>query len=434
MKHCFWRRWQMDETPNNQNKEYAVINIDDDSVIHDKYPEGIVLSGNKKLKFINVIIPSSKSSFDLSNVLINHINLNEVAIINYHVTYTTKIKISHPIKMINKTYPKIKQIATLGGWTSESEFRDGEEFVPPPRALGKSILEKLLADWVEKEIKKERKYEANKEARMAMGRATGWFVIYRDSRPMIKSIRRDIEDLISINICGFITPGFLAELSSPKLPPFANLLLNDAPPKIYIISAPSGYGKSTLVDRLKYFGIRQLPKVVTREPRPGEKSKNNIEFISGEEYKNLLYEGEIIGHAEANKGAYGIRKSVLEKVFKGYRNYVTDRNFEAACKIRAEYPDKVKLVALFPSLSFAGLGLEERISKLDIPTERFTSFIEELEFLKKSRYTIQDTKDRLKLIVKQAKEFEKNIPYCDIVLDKYSVEENEAQLLEKMAE
>jgi guanylate kinase len=242
----------------------------------------------------------------------------------------------------------------------------------------------------------------------------------------IDTVKSNIDGYLSVGVDGFVNFEHIIDF-------VYDFFLNTAPKKLYIISAPSGYGKSTLVDRLRYLGVRQLPKITTRKPRPGEGLDKSMEFVSAREYYDLLKKVEVIGHAEANKGAYGIRRDLLENISGEHCNYAIDRDFEAACKIKAEYPDKVKLVALFPSLSFAGFGLEDRINKLKMPIEGFGSFIEELEFLKRSRYTFQDTKDRLKRIVRQAKEFQEKLPDFDIVLDKYDMKKNEALLLEKMA-
>ena len=85
--------------------------------------------------------------------------------------------------------------------------------------------------------------------------------------------------------------------------------------RLYVIAAPSGAGKTSLLHAL----MRRRPGVgfsvscTTRKPRPGEQDGKDYHFIGREEFERLVEAGEFIEHASVFGNLYGTRRSVVEE-------------------------------------------------------------------------------------------------------------------------
>src|ERR1039457_6553771 len=86
-----------------------------------------------------------------------------------------------------------------------------------------------------------------------------------------------------------------------------------APPLLILISAPSGAGKTTLVNLLLAAQPHMSRAVTctTREPRPGEQDGVDYHFFTAEEFLKRLHAGNFIEHATVYGNSYGILKSAL---------------------------------------------------------------------------------------------------------------------------
>jgi guanylate kinase len=217
--------------------------------------------------------------------------------------------------------------------------------------------------------------------------------------------------------------------------PFMNFLVSDAKPKLYLLVAPTGFGKSTLINEMKYLCVKLMPKITTRPYRNLDEISNpSIESISIKDFVDQNKAGAIVGARFYNDNLYGLRKDKILDVPASYRNHMVDScDVESALRLREQFPDLVKLVTLFPSVSLAGFGLERRLRELSRPSEGFESFQEQLEYLKKNNIAIKDTKHRLEGVVQESRKFQKYMPYFDIVLKGYDMQSNMNALLIEMA-
>lgn len=108
---------------------------------------------------------------------------------------------------------------------------------------------------------------------------------------------------------------------------------------LFVVSAPSGAGKTTLCDAL-----RQTPDFVysvsctTREPRAGEIDGEDYHFISEEEFRERVAAGEFLEHAEVHGKYYGtLRAPILCNLRKGV-DVLIDIDTQGAAAIR-QYDD-----------------------------------------------------------------------------------------------
>lgn len=105
---------------------------------------------------------------------------------------------------------------------------------------------------------------------------------------------------------------------------------------LFVVSAPSGAGKTTICSAL-----RQKPDFVyavsctTRAPRPGEVNGEDYHFLSEEEFVRRVEAGEFLEHAEVHGRRYGTLKSdVLENLSNGV-DVLLDIDIAGAASIRA---------------------------------------------------------------------------------------------------
>ena len=111
-----------------------------------------------------------------------------------------------------------------------------------------------------------------------------------------------------------------------------------APPLLILISAPSGAGKTTLVNLLLE-AQPQMTRAITcttREPRPGEKDGVDYHFLDATDFLKRLHAGNFIEHATVYGNSYGIlKRDLLDKIRAG-RDVLLNVDVQGAATIRAE--------------------------------------------------------------------------------------------------
>lgn len=86
--------------------------------------------------------------------------------------------------------------------------------------------------------------------------------------------------------------------------------------KAFILSAPAGTGKTTLVDRLtrEFKQIVRSISFTTRQPRGQEKEGHDYHFISFQEFERKINKGDFIEYVEVFGNFYGTEKEAVEKL------------------------------------------------------------------------------------------------------------------------
>jgi len=137
---------------------------------------------------------------------------------------------------------------------------------------------------------------------------------------------------------------------------------------IYIISAPSGTGKTTIIKRLMK---NKLPRLhfsisyTTRKPREKEKDGRDYFFVSAEEFNELIRKDAFMEYANVHQNLYGTPKEqVLPFLEKGF-DVLLDIDVQGGLKIKEKCPDSVLIFMIPPSM----LELERRLSKRKFNSE-----------------------------------------------------------------
>jgi len=122
--------------------------------------------------------------------------------------------------------------------------------------------------------------------------------------------------------------------------------------KLFILSAPSGAGKSTVASKLlqNLEGIKRVVTATTRSPRPGEKHGTDYIFMSKEEFERGIKEGRFLEYARVYGNYYGTPKEQVEKnLSEGYDSLLVI-DVQGAFQVKKLYPEAVSVFLLPPSL------------------------------------------------------------------------------------
>ncbi|HMM46355.1 MAG TPA: guanylate kinase [Thiobacillaceae bacterium] len=122
---------------------------------------------------------------------------------------------------------------------------------------------------------------------------------------------------------------------------------------LYIVSAPSGAGKTSLVKALLKAdaGIRLSISYTTRPPRPGETDGRDYHFVTRERFEAMLADGEFLEHAEVYGNFYGTSKGSIERDLEAGRDILLEIDWQGAAQVKQHFPACVGIFVLPPSFN-----------------------------------------------------------------------------------
>ena len=122
--------------------------------------------------------------------------------------------------------------------------------------------------------------------------------------------------------------------------------------KLFVITAPSGAGKTSLIDALMHDDatLKLSISYTTRAPRPGEKNGVDYHFVDDTAFVAMKNRGEFLEDAEVHGYRYGTsRKVILDALARG-DDLLLEIDWQGARQVRALYPDSVGVFILPPSV------------------------------------------------------------------------------------
>jgi guanylate kinase len=128
---------------------------------------------------------------------------------------------------------------------------------------------------------------------------------------------------------------------------------------LFVISAPSGAGKTSLVKAL----LERDPALAvsvshtTRAPRPHEVTGREYWFVSPAQFQDLLARGEFLEHAQVFDNFYGTGKANVDALRAAGRDVILEIDWQGARQVRRSAPDCTSIFILPPSRT----ALEERL-------------------------------------------------------------------------
>ncbi len=120
--------------------------------------------------------------------------------------------------------------------------------------------------------------------------------------------------------------------------------------KIFVLVAPSGTGKSTLMKRIKedFPDFKESISFTTRAPRQGEVEGTHYFFISKQDFKNRLDKNEFLEHAIVHDNYYGTSKVFVESILGQNQNMIFDIDVQGADQLKAHYEEQARVIFVAP--------------------------------------------------------------------------------------
>jgi guanylate kinase len=138
---------------------------------------------------------------------------------------------------------------------------------------------------------------------------------------------------------------------------------------LFIISAPSGTGKTTLCRQLatNLPGLWHSISFTTRKPRPGEEHGCDYYFIGEQTFQDMITRNEFVEWAQVYGHLYGTPwKSLTEKIDQGI-DVLLEIDVQGAMQVKKRFEDSVSIFILPPSMTVLRSRLQTRAS--DTPEE-----------------------------------------------------------------
>jgi guanylate kinase len=136
----------------------------------------------------------------------------------------------------------------------------------------------------------------------------------------------------------------------------------DYPGNLFVVSAPSGAGKSCLVRALREFDARVSPSVshTTRAPRGQEKHGREYYFVSDQEFDTMVSNNAFVEWANVHSRRYGTAKKALEERIQVGTDVLLEIDYQGALQVKEAFPNAVLIFILPPSWDELRARLENR--------------------------------------------------------------------------
>ena len=195
--------------------------------------------------------------------------------------------------------------------------------------------------------------------------------------------------------------------------------------KLFVISAPSGCGKGTiLAEVFKNINVFYSVSCTTRDPRDGEKDGTDYNFISRAKFEKMIKADEFLEYAEYSGNYYGTpAKPVIESLEAG-RDVILEIETKGAFQIKEKIPEAVLIFILAPSIEVIRHRLYKRATEeSDVIERRVSQARGEIEKSYKYDYIIMN--DELDKAVSDFETVYKSAKNGDSSADSYKTDKEE---------
>jgi len=159
---------------------------------------------------------------------------------------------------------------------------------------------------------------------------------------------------------------------------------------LFIVAAPSGCGKTSLVESL-INGTKNLRVSIshtTRKPRVDEVNGTNYHFVSVSEFQKMVSDGAFIEHAEVFENLYGTSKKLINDNLDNDIDVILEIDWQGARQVKQNLPSAISVFILPPSKEALELRLKNRakddeliIKKRMLDAENQMSHFNEFDYL-----------------------------------------------------
>lgn len=160
---------------------------------------------------------------------------------------------------------------------------------------------------------------------------------------------------------------------------------------LFIVSAPSGAGKSSLVNAVLALepAIALSISFTSRAPRPGERHAEHYHFIDKSEFEAMIAKGDFFEYALVHGDYKGTARQSVEPQLTAGKDVLLEIDWQGARQVRDKIPEAISVFILPPSRS----ALEERMRKRgqdseQVIAQRFAAAHDELSHLHEFDYLL----------------------------------------------
>jgi len=160
---------------------------------------------------------------------------------------------------------------------------------------------------------------------------------------------------------------------------------------LYIVAAPSGAGKSSLVNAClaRDPGIRLSISFTSRAPRPGERHAEHYHFVSVEAFQAMVAAGDFFEHALVHGDWKGTARQSVEPQLAAGHDVLLEIDWQGARQVREQVPEAVSVFILPPSRE----ALEQRMrargqDSEQVMRQRLAAAREEMSHYKEFDYVV----------------------------------------------
>lgn len=121
---------------------------------------------------------------------------------------------------------------------------------------------------------------------------------------------------------------------------------------LYVVAAPSGAGKTTLVRLLleSELDVQLSVSYTTRDPRPGEADGREYHFVDTAEFRAMIDRHEFLEWAEVHGNFYGTSKTWIADQLAGGRDVLLEIDWQGAQQVRSLFAEAIGIFILPPSM------------------------------------------------------------------------------------
>ena len=160
---------------------------------------------------------------------------------------------------------------------------------------------------------------------------------------------------------------------------------------LFVISAPSGAGKTSLVQALvgSMSDVQVSVSHTTRDQRPGEVPGQDYHFVSVDSFKEMIAEEAFLEHAEVFGRFYGTSRESVQGALDQGKDVILEIDWQGARQVREWMPECVSIFILPPSRAV----LDERLRKRgqdseDVIARRMQSALDEMSHYHEFDYVL----------------------------------------------
>lgn len=160
---------------------------------------------------------------------------------------------------------------------------------------------------------------------------------------------------------------------------------------LYIVAAPSGAGKSSLVNAVlsRETGIALSISFTSRKARPGERHAQHYHFIGKEDFEAMIDKGDFFEHALVHGDYKGTAKQSVEPQLAAGKDVLLEIDWQGARQVREKLPDVISIFILPPSKEALETRMRNRGQDSEqVITQRLANAREEMSHYSEFDYVI----------------------------------------------